>query len=213
MARKYQCEQCDSYNQECELCRKNWRLIEFDDTECELFGKKESVKEFVHDTDEGESVEEAKNTTELQLEPQMNHRQRNGWATAWLAFMFGISLLNIIMCILLLVMSSPENNNIVHVEHMISAGIILTSVILLYKWNIWGLYLFIGMSLFGILTSAFINGKIVGTGGLVGMIAAFNMEAKDGNTFFDNLGLTSKRKRIQRKMQSHYVCHSKSKSA
>ena len=34
MAKKLQCEQCDKYNAERGLCRKDWSLVVFDDTEC-----------------------------------------------------------------------------------------------------------------------------------------------------------------------------------
>jgi hypothetical protein len=39
MAKKSQCEQCDKYNAERGLCRKDWSLVVFDDTECGLLAK------------------------------------------------------------------------------------------------------------------------------------------------------------------------------
>jgi hypothetical protein len=39
MAKKSQCEQCDKYIQERELCRKIWKTPVFDDNECELLKK------------------------------------------------------------------------------------------------------------------------------------------------------------------------------
>lgn len=45
MAKISQCEQCDRYNQESGVCRKNWCLIEFDDTECEFFGTEANIGE------------------------------------------------------------------------------------------------------------------------------------------------------------------------
>lgn len=211
MAKKSQCEQCDRYNQESGLCRKDWCLIDFDDTECEFFGKEESTNEVVQETNEIEPIKEAKNITEMQLEAHMELRQRHGCASAWLAFMFGISLFIILISILLLILSKPDEERLTeYVGFIISAGLILTSVILLYRWNIWGLYIYVGMSIFGILASIFIDGKMGGSiGTLAFMIYAFNKEAKDGNTFFDNIGLTSRRKRIYKGMLSHYISRSK----
>lgn len=37
MAKKYQCEQCDAFIKERELCRKTWKPTVLDDTECESF--------------------------------------------------------------------------------------------------------------------------------------------------------------------------------
>lgn len=211
MARKFQCEQCNRYNQESGLCRKNWCLIEFDDTECGFFGNEESVEGIVRETNEVEPIEKATKNAEIQFEASMEQRQRHGCASVWLAFMFGISLFVMLMGLLLSIFSSPAEERLIeYIGFVISAGIILISVILLYKWNIWGLYIYVGTSILGLIASIFIDGKIGGSiSSLACMIVAFNMEAKDGNTFFDNLGLTSRRKRIRRKMQSHYISRSK----
>lgn len=211
MAKISQCEQCDRYNQESGLCRKNWCLIEFDDTECDFFGNEKSVEEVVRETNEIGPIEEAKNNTEMQHETHMEQRQRHGCATAWLGGMLGISLFVMLTGILLSIFSNSDEESLTeYMGFVVSAGIILTSVILLYKWNIWGLYIYVGASILGILASIFIDGKIGSSiSSLACMIVAFNMEAKDGNTFFDNLGLTSRRKRIQKKLQSYYIRQSK----
>jgi len=42
MAKKFQCEQCDAFIMERGLCRKEWKLAEFDDTDCPYYnGKKD----------------------------------------------------------------------------------------------------------------------------------------------------------------------------
>lgn len=211
MATKFQCEQCNRYSQESGLCRKNWCLIDFDDTECEFFGKEESTKEAIQETNEVEPIEVVKGNEHIQFDSQKDLRQRHGCASAWLAFMLGISLFVILMGILVSIISNPDEERLSeYMGLVISAGIILTSIILLYKWNIWGLYIYVGISIFGILASIFIDGKIGGSiGSLIIMIYAFSKETKDGYTFFDNLGLTSRRKRIQRKLQSQFFNRSK----
>ena len=209
MAKKYQCEQCDRYNLESGLCRKKWCLIEFDDSECDFFGKEKSVNEVIQETNEIEPIEDVKNNTEMFFETHIEQRQRHGCATAWLAFMFCTSLFGFWIFVIISVFSSPTEEELTeYLGFIISAGIILISVILLYKWNIWGLYIYVGTSILGLLASIFFDGIIGGNiSSLVCMLFAFNKEAEDGNTFFDNLGLTNRRKRIYRKLKSYYISH------
>lgn len=208
MAKKTQCEQCEKYNPERGLCRKNWNLPVFDNTDCDFGGNDEPRKVVEQET---ESVTKPYADTisgsESQSDLQPDRRLRHGCATAWLLFMAIMSSLIIIVFLVLLLVSNPNEERLSEgISYIISAGIMLVAVILLYKWNIWGLYIIIGIAILNILVSIFIDGKISGgIGSFAAMIVAFNLQAKDGYTFFDHLGVTNRRKRAQREQTSHYI--------
>ena len=39
------------------------------------------------------------------------------------------------------------------------------------------------------------------------MFVAFMKEAKESNKFFDNLGLTSRRERVKKRLEENYIKH------
>ena len=191
MAKKSQCEQCDRYNQESGLCRKNWHLIEFDDTECEFFGKCEPAKVEVLESELGaEPQDETVHKSEPSPDQYADLRQRHGCATTWIFLMFSVHLFLIFFRLYNIIFQDLAEEQITeNISGIIVSLIIIVAVFLLFKWKIWGLYIMIGLALFDLGTSIIFLGKLSNSFGPIAiMFVAFSMKAKDGRTFLENLG-------------------------
>lgn len=214
MAKKSQCEQCNAFINECGLCRKEWKLAELNDCECRFFGVNETMKAVgqISELTEDSVIETVTNeeplysqTTEL--------RKRHGCVTAWLASTLFVCFLVIFGTLTLLFITSPNKEQLMeYISNIISAGIILIAVILLYRGNVWGLYIIIGIAVLNILSIILLDGKISSLAAIIAAFSTFRLQAIDGYTFFDHLGVTSRRKRVQREQMSYYITHLKRKS-
>ncbi len=200
MAKITQCEQCVRYNQESGVCRKMWNLPEFDDTECDSFGKDEpssaELSGTVMDSEPSEVI--APNSSQLS-EQYTDMRQRHGCATSWIFFMLVVNISLIVFWLYLIIfVDSTEDIVVEHIGDIIGSIIMVVAVIMLLKWKIWGLYIIVGMAFLNLGVSILVDGKLDNSMFAVAiMFVALSRKANDGMSFLDHLGFTHRRIRIR----------------
>jgi len=65
MAKKLQCEQCDAFIKERELCRKKWKVVEFDEVDCPSYiDENGSLRSAKDDNLKNESTDDGKSAYE-----------------------------------------------------------------------------------------------------------------------------------------------------
>lgn len=193
MALKEECINCLSYNPANGLCTKKWIVPEWDGQKCSFTNGTErsnevsTVQSLGDHTEEIEKKEDIENQEDIQPK-----RQRHGCATFWLSV---ILISNSVQVIYYL---SKIFNNVDFIESCISVVIgviVVLSLILMFRWNKIGIYIYVAIHLLAGLV-CIISGEYTSMNAyilpLTIMACVFSLKAKDNKTYFENVGINKK---------------------
>lgn len=197
MAQKEECINCKSYNMANGLCTEKWTIPKWDGKACYSMSKNKNTEEtstVYSSSVVQDSAEDVEKSESCQIASQQ--MRCHGCVTTWLSFVLLAQAISILYY-LSQIMTSEDT--LEYSVDIVVCIVIIVSVFLMFRWNKIGVYMFVGVQLLNICTSlimgefAMIRNSIMP---LAIMVCVFRFKAKDGKSFFENVGISPKKDRL-----------------